>query len=175
MNYNFKCKCSLCSSTNDERDSWIGEKSRRSDVLDFAERFAMRAHAENDVKQEIALLHECLRLRESCCHTYDRLILKTRNALMSACLSQGDYEQAALHCEIVVRMYSKIYHPMHPMTALQLSTLGNLRVEIGEVEKGLKELESAVQVLRVTHGKDSSLVHSIEALIRDTTTSSTTQ
>ena len=94
MNYNFKCKCSLCSSTNDERDNWIGEKSRRSDVLDFAERFAVRAHAENDVKQEIALLHECLRLRASCCHSYDRLILKTRNALMSACLSQGDYKQA---------------------------------------------------------------------------------
>ena len=161
LNYNFKCTCSLCnnSSKNDERDVLIGHKSRRSDVLDLAERFAMRAHAENNVKQEIAMLHECLRLRESCCHSsYDRLVVKTRNALMGAYLSQGDFKNAALHCESVVRSYSKIYHSMHPITALQLSTLGNLRVEIGNVEEGLKELKCALDVLKITHGKDSSLV-----------------
>ena len=75
-------------------------------------------------------------------------------------------QKAALHCEIVVRMYSKIYHPMHPMTALQLSTLGNLRVEIGDVEKGLKELECSSSIR-----SDDGFIYALDwGAIRDAST-----
>jgi len=138
-----------------------------SDKLRLAEKFALRAGAEDDINREIEMLNKCLRIRESCCHPCDHLILKTRNALMSAHLSVGNYEKAAIHCDVVVHIYSKIYHSMHPMTALQLSTLGNLHVELGNVQKGLDEMNRALSVLKLTHGNDSDVVKSLVALVHE--------
>ena len=94
------------------------------------------------------------------------------NCLTSAMLA-ADWGEAERQCAFLIKWYKRVYCPGHPMTGLQLFTLGNLLFERAKTGEG-RSFDMAVAVLNhsfnilvATHGAEHPLVQSLVEMQAD--------
>ena len=116
----------------------------------------------------ISSLRQALALKAKHLHPMHTQVLQLRSELLSALLVAGDMEAAPAVCRDVIDTYRVGYPAGHPMTGLQLYTLGSLYRALGRSGDAVGVLTEAEAVLSVTHGRDSEFVQKLVALLAET-------
>merc|ERR1712232_1296870 len=72
---------------------------------------------------------------------------------------------AERHCQSLVEHYIAVYPAWHPISGLQMYTLGELKEKNGHTREAREWYARARDVLGLTHGKDHCLVQDLSVFI----------
>lgn len=135
---------------------------RRDQELEVAGQLARRAAAEEDAERELKLWEEVCRVRERWLHPRHTDVVAAHAAGHTAAMAAGSWGDAERHCQRLVEHYLAVYPPWHPITGLQMFTLGELKEQAGACEESRKWYAKAKSIMALTHGKTHSLVLDLE-------------
>jgi len=126
-----------------------------------------QAAGEEDVEAELAMLQEACALRELWLHRRHLDVMAAHAAALTVALaaasssgsSEGPYWTAAeAHCAYLVEQYIAVYPLWHPVSGLQMYTLGQLKEQRGALAEARGWYAQAASILSNTHGADNQMV-----------------
>ncbi|OVA16458.1 SET domain [Macleaya cordata] len=92
------------------------------------------------------------------CHPFSINLMRTRESLLKVLMELEDWRGALTYCRLIMPAYKRVYPDIHPLLGLQYYTCGKLEWFLGETDSAIKSLTKAVDVLRITHGTNTSFV-----------------
>ncbi|XP_068925239.1 histone-lysine N-methyltransferase SMYD3 isoform X2 [Petaurus breviceps papuanus] len=93
--------------------------------------------------------------------------LKILDCAMDACINLGLWEDALLYGSRTLEPYRLYYPGFHPIRAVQVMKVGKLQQHQGLYPQALETLKQAFELMKVTHGRDHSLVEDLMLLLGD--------
>eukprot|EP01038_Epipyxis_sp_PR26KG_P013139 gene13139-17607_t len=85
-------------------------------------------------------------------------LLEKSVALLEKIYQPFHFELYKVNCELLTAYLIEGFHlPNHPLLALQLFTLGDISVQINQIEYAKKIYTWTIEMLLITHGENSSL------------------
>ncbi|XP_043860495.1 histone-lysine N-methyltransferase SMYD3 isoform X2 [Dromiciops gliroides] len=93
--------------------------------------------------------------------------LKMLDCIMDACINLGLWEDALLFGSRTLEPYRLYYPGFHPIRAIQVMKVGKLQQHQGLYPQALETLKQAFELMKVTHGRDHSLVEDLILLLGD--------
>ncbi|KAK6939821.1 SET domain, partial [Dillenia turbinata] len=69
-----------------------------------------------------------------------------------------DWKEALAYCRLTIPVYERVYPGYHPLRGLQYYTSGKLEWFLGETDNAIKSFTKAADILRITHGTNTTLV-----------------
>lgn len=98
------------------------------------------------------------KLQTMLCHPYSISLMQTREKLLKVSMELENWTKALAYCKLTVSVYQKLYPGIHPMLGLQFYTCGKLEWLLGYTEDAVKSYTKAFDILRITHGSNSSFM-----------------
>eukprot|EP00668_Euglena_longa_P000247 GGOE01000333.1.p1 GENE.GGOE01000333.1~~GGOE01000333.1.p1 ORF type:complete len:325 (+),score=75.25 GGOE01000333.1:447-1421(+) len=86
---------------------------------------------------------------------------------LNLCLETSDWATALPLCEEVIKAYSRLYPPHHPMLGLQYCTLADIKDALHDRLGFSTDLKEAHRLLMISHGPENSLVQSIQSRLEE--------
>lgn len=163
----------LAQPLHEGRDDAVGDLplsppcAERDAALAKADALVRSALAEEDAEVELQRLEEACGLREAWLHRRHIEVQAAHAAAHTAAIAAQNWEAAERHCERLVEQYIEVYPEWHPISGLQMYTLGELKQSRGGDEHALKWCERARQVLALTHGESHAFVKDLEARLQE--------
>ena len=122
------------------------------------------------VNQETAeqVLRKCLSLLKKVVPVLgdgNAYVVRVLDASMDSCIMSEQWAEAVQYGERTFPAYRKLLPQYHPNLGIQLLRVGKLKLFLGNFQGALKDLQEAGDILCVTHGKDHSLLYTIEQYI----------
>ncbi|XP_022993816.1 histone-lysine N-methyltransferase ASHR1 [Cucurbita maxima] len=97
-------------------------------------------------------------LQKILCHPYSISLMQTREKLLKISMELENWTKALLYCKLTISVYQKLYPGIHPLLGLQFYTCGKLEWLLGYTEDAVKSYTEAFDILRITHGTNSSFM-----------------
>jgi hypothetical protein len=175
--YHFNCACPRCSGRTKESftvDLFLNADisgvpqafwgQQRQDQIKDAGKQREEGLNAKDPHQKSALLEKSLLLHKAHLHEMNVHLLELESELFSHYVEMQAYGEAIAHGEAMEKYYKSVYTKNHPIKALHLFTLGDLRQEFLQKkgEKCIEAWKEALRILRITHGRCHPLVHQLE-------------
>ncbi|XP_050946196.1 histone-lysine N-methyltransferase ASHR1 isoform X6 [Cucumis melo] len=108
---------------------------------------------------EALFMHEKVeKLQKILCHPYSISLMQTREKLLKISMELENWTKALTYCKLTISVYQKLYPGIHPLLGLQFYTCGKLEWLLGHTEDSLKSYTKAFDILRITHGTNSSFM-----------------
>uniref|UniRef100_A0A1S3CPQ6 Uncharacterized protein n=1 Tax=Cucumis melo TaxID=3656 RepID=A0A1S3CPQ6_CUCME len=123
---------------------------------------------------EALFMHEKVeKLQKILCHPYSISLMQTREKLLKISMELENWTKALTYCKLTISVYQKLYPGIHPLLGLQFYTCGKLEwlvvhqdvsftspslLLLGHTEDSLKSYTKAFDILRITHGTNSSFM-----------------
>lgn len=85
-------------------------------------------------------------------------LMRTRENLLKTLMEQQDWKEALKYCRLTIPVYQRVYPECHPLLGLQYYTCGKLEWWLGETEEAYKSLAKAAEILRITHGTNTTFM-----------------
>ncbi|XP_043860494.1 histone-lysine N-methyltransferase SMYD3 isoform X1 [Dromiciops gliroides] len=164
--YCFDCDCPLCKTQSKDADMLAGEEQAWKEVQ------GSLGKVEDLQSQE--KWEQVLAICQTLINNYgdrlpDRNIyqLKMLDCIMDACINLGLWEDALLFGSRTLEPYRLYYPGFHPIRAIQVMKVGKLQQHQGLYPQALETLKQAFELMKVTHGRDHSLVEDLILLLGD--------
>ncbi|XP_052201557.1 histone-lysine N-methyltransferase ASHR1 isoform X2 [Diospyros lotus] len=98
------------------------------------------------------------KLQQKLCHPYSIDLMRTRETLLKILMELQNWKDALAYCKLTIPVYERVYPGFHPLLGLQYYTCGKLEWLLGDTENAMKSLTKAVDVLRISHGTNTSFM-----------------
>ncbi|KAF3788479.1 Histone-lysine N-methyltransferase [Nymphaea thermarum] len=98
-------------------------------------------------------------------HSMSIKLVRTRETLLKIHMELKDWEEALKYCRLTIPVYQRAYPPIHPLLGLQYYTCGKLEWFLGATLDALKSLTKAMDILRITHGANTSFMKELFHLV----------
>ncbi|KAF8377029.1 hypothetical protein HHK36_030401 [Tetracentron sinense] len=95
------------------------------------------------------------------CHSLSLNLMRTRETLLKILMELKDWRGALMYCRLTIPIYQRVYPRIHPLLGLQYYTCGKLEWLLGETENAIKTLTNALDILRITHGTNTSFTRDL--------------
>eukprot|EP00439_Symbiodinium_sp_Y106_P009177 s3000_g1.t1 len=109
----------------------------------------------------IKLMKEVCRLRRRYLHPRHVEVCAAHASAHTAAMAAADWAAAERHCQALVDQYVAVYPPWHPITGLQMFTLGELKEQHGKTGEAKRNYQGANKILALTHGADHPLLQQL--------------
>lgn len=93
--------------------------------------------------------------------------IKTYESLLKVCMALEDWMSSLSYCHKAISAYRRVYQPNHPLLGLQFYTSGKLEWYLGKTANAVESYRQALNILEVTHGSNSQLVHNLKAALQE--------
>ncbi|XP_025143048.1 histone-lysine N-methyltransferase SMYD3 isoform X7 [Bubalus kerabau] len=93
--------------------------------------------------------------------------LKVLDCAMDACINLGLLEEALFYGIRTMEPYRIFYPGNHPVRGVQIMKVGKLQLHQGMFPQAMKNLRLAFDIMRVTHGREHSLIEDLILLLEE--------
>ncbi|XP_023488370.1 histone-lysine N-methyltransferase SMYD3 isoform X2 [Equus przewalskii] len=93
--------------------------------------------------------------------------LKVLDCAMDACINLGLLEEALFYGIRTMEPYRIFYPGSHPVRGVQVMKVGKLQLHQGMFPQAMKNLRLAFDIMRVTHGREHSLIEDLILLLEE--------
>uniref|UniRef100_A0A6P8QDI8 [histone H3]-lysine(4) N-trimethyltransferase n=1 Tax=Geotrypetes seraphini TaxID=260995 RepID=A0A6P8QDI8_GEOSA len=124
--------------------------------------------AQQKWEQILALCHSFINSNINCLPDTNIYQMKMLDYAMDACINLCLWEEALLYGSRNLKPYSLYYSGFHPLKAVQMMKVGKLQYHQGKFSEALETLKQAFSIMKVTHGRDHSLMQDLMELLGDT-------
>ncbi|CAH1454231.1 unnamed protein product [Lactuca virosa] len=107
------------------------------------------------------------KLQMKLCHSFSINLMRTRETLLKILMELQDWKKALTYCRLTIPVYERVYPKFHPLRGLQYYTCGKLEWLLGYTDEAIKSLTQAVDVLRITHGTNTSFMKDLIAKLEE--------
>ncbi|CAI9291772.1 unnamed protein product [Lactuca saligna] len=107
------------------------------------------------------------KLQVKLCHSFSINLMRTRETLLKILMELQDWKKALTYCRLTIPVYERVYPKFHPLRGLQYYTCGKLEWLLGYTDEAIKSLTQAVDVLRITHGTNTSFMKDLIAKLEE--------
>ncbi|KAK1301368.1 Histone-lysine N-methyltransferase ASHR1 [Acorus calamus] len=153
--------CQQCGLFRDEQEIKQIE-SEAEQLSSFAAK--LLSSGEDNIKA--STLYKTIEKRQiNLCHSLSVKLLRTRESLLKIMIDLNDWREALSCCRLILPVYKRVYRKIHPMLGLQYYTCGKLEWFLEDAENALKSLTKAVDILRITHGSNTSFMRDLFNLL----------
>jgi len=189
-NYGFDCACEQCDSSScEEVDALLvadvstcgavvrpGENCplplappsvERDTALTRADELIQKAAPEEDAIVELRMLEEACCHREQWLHKRHMDVTLAHTLAHTTAMVAGDWTAAEMHCERLVDNYKWVYPEWHPVTAVQMFALAELKVMVGKTSEVQNLYEHAYKTLCLAFGEKHKMVEDLKACMRE--------
>ncbi|KAK9134907.1 hypothetical protein Syun_014237 [Stephania yunnanensis] len=126
--------------------------------LKSLEDMASRTLASGNYQDACSIYKAIEPLQLKLCHSYSINLMRTRENLLKILMELQDWNGALTYCRLILPLYQRVYPSIHPLLGLQYYTCGKLEWLLGETKSALKSLTKAVDILRITHGINTTFM-----------------
>ncbi|XP_048332522.2 histone-lysine N-methyltransferase ASHR1 isoform X2 [Ziziphus jujuba] len=119
---------------------------------------ALMSEASHHSQEAISAYKKIENLQRKLYHHYSISLMQTREKLLKMLMELEDWNEALYYCRLTIPVYQRLYPGFHPLLGLQYYTCGKLEWLLGDTENAVKSLTNAVDVLRLTHGTNTSFM-----------------
>ncbi|KAM6165751.1 histone-lysine N-methyltransferase SMYD3 isoform 3-T3 [Erethizon dorsatum] len=93
--------------------------------------------------------------------------LKVLDCAMDACINLGLLEEALFYGIRTMEPYRIFFPGSHPVRGVQVMKVGKLQLHQGMFPQAMKNLRLAFDIMRVTHGREHSLIEDLILLLEE--------
>uniref|UniRef100_A0A8D1RQF9 Histone-lysine N-methyltransferase SMYD3 n=1 Tax=Sus scrofa TaxID=9823 RepID=A0A8D1RQF9_PIG len=93
--------------------------------------------------------------------------LKVLDCAMDACINLGLLEEALFYGMRTMEPYRIFFPGSHPVRGVQVMKVGKLQLHQGMFPQAMKNLRLAFDIMRVTHGREHSLIEDLILLLEE--------
>ncbi|XP_050215196.1 histone-lysine N-methyltransferase ASHR1 isoform X2 [Mercurialis annua] len=132
-------------------------KKLAAEIITTSDR-ASKCTSSRDTLEDISVYKLIEKLQRKLCHPFSISLMQTRDKLLKMLMEIEDWREALSYCRLTIPIYQRVYPEFHPLLGLQYYTCGKLEWLLGDTENAIKSLTKAVDVLRITHGTNTSFM-----------------
>ncbi|CAO2638610.1 Histone-lysine N-methyltransferase SMYD3 [Lemmus lemmus] len=93
--------------------------------------------------------------------------LKVLDCAMDACINLGLLEEALFYAMRTMEPYRIFFPGSHPVRGVQVMKVGKLQLHQGMFPQAMKNLRLAFDIMKVTHGREHSLIEDLILLLEE--------
>lgn len=93
--------------------------------------------------------------------------LKVLDCAMDACINLGMLEEALFYAMRTMEPYRIFFPGSHPVRGVQVMKVGKLQLHQGMFPQAMKNLRLAFDIMKVTHGREHSLIEDLILLLEE--------
>ncbi|XP_075453191.1 histone-lysine N-methyltransferase SMYD3 isoform X2 [Ascaphus truei] len=164
--YCFICDCHRCQSRDKDTDMLAGDEQASKYVEGSIARLEELQY-QNEGAQALDLCKTLMNNNSSRLPDKNIHQLKMLDCAMDACISLGLWEEALHFGTRTLEPYSMYYSSYHPVRAVQVMKVGKLQHHQAMFPEAMQTLKQAFDIMKVTHGRDHSLVQDLIELLGD--------
>uniref|UniRef100_A0A6P8Q3E3 [histone H3]-lysine(4) N-trimethyltransferase n=1 Tax=Geotrypetes seraphini TaxID=260995 RepID=A0A6P8Q3E3_GEOSA len=165
--YCFECSCHRCQTQDKDADMLAGDMVACKEVKESIPKMD-ELQAQQKWEQILALCHSFINSNINCLPDTNIYQMKMLDYAMDACINLCLWEEALLYGSRNLKPYSLYYSGFHPLKAVQMMKVGKLQYHQGKFSEALETLKQAFSIMKVTHGRDHSLMQDLMELLGDT-------
>ncbi|CAN6476212.1 unnamed protein product [Victoria cruziana] len=156
-------KLFICQSCG--RPQYMQEITKLSSEVEEKLENAYKCLSSGNSSEAVVKYKEVELLQSKLYHSMSIKLVRTRETLLKMHMELKDWEEALKYCRLTIPVYQRTYPPIHPLLGLQYYTCGKLEWFLGATLDALKSLTKATDILRITHGTNTSFMKELFSMV----------
>ncbi|XWS25196.1 hypothetical protein CRYUN_Cryun27aG0049100 [Craigia yunnanensis] len=128
-----------------------------SDIKSLSDK-AVKSTSSGNLQEAIIFYKNIEKLQMEVCHPSSISLMRTREKLLEISMQLEEWKEALAVCRLTIPVYERVYPGFHPLLGLQYYSCGKLEWLLGETDDAIKSFTKAVDILRITHGTNTSFM-----------------
>ncbi|XP_072804729.1 histone-lysine N-methyltransferase SMYD3 isoform X2 [Vicugna pacos] len=164
--YCFECDCFRCQTQDKDADMLTGDEQVWKEVQESLKKIEeLKAHWKWE--QVLATCQAIISSNAERLPDINVYQLKVLDCAMDACISLGLLEEALFYGLRTMEPYRIFFPGNHPVRGVQVMKVGKLQLHQGMFPQAMKNLRLAFDIMRVTHGREHSLIEDLILLLEE--------
>ncbi|XP_059761303.1 histone-lysine N-methyltransferase SMYD3 isoform X1 [Balaenoptera ricei] len=164
--YCFDCDCFRCQTQDKDADMLTGDEQVWKEVQESLKKIEeLKAHWKWE--QVLAMCQAILSSNAERLPDINIYQLKVLDCAMDACINLGLLEEALFYGIRTMEPYRIFFPGNHPVRGVQVMKVGKLQLHQGMFPQAMKNLRLAFDIMRVTHGREHSLIEDLILLLEE--------
>ncbi|XP_060500879.1 histone-lysine N-methyltransferase SMYD3 isoform X3 [Panthera onca] len=164
--YCFECDCIRCQTQDKDADMLTGDEQVWKEVQESLKKIEeLKAHWKWE--QVLATCQAIISSNSERLPDINIYQLKVLDCAMDACINLGLLEEALFYGIRTMEPYRIFFPGSHPVRGVQVMKVGKLQLHQGMFPQAMKNLRLAFDIMRVTHGREHSLIEDLILLLEE--------
>ncbi|XP_078213306.1 histone-lysine N-methyltransferase SMYD3 isoform X4 [Callithrix jacchus] len=164
--YCFECDCFRCQTQDKDADMLTGDERVWKEVQESLKHIEeLKAHWKWE--QVLAMCQAIISSNSERLPDLNIYQLKVLDCAMDACINLGLLEEALFYGTRTMEPYRIFFPGSHPVRGVQVMKVGKLQLHQGMFPQAMKNLRLAFDIMRVTHGREHSLIEDLILLLEE--------
>ncbi|XP_059268549.1 histone-lysine N-methyltransferase SMYD3 isoform X2 [Mustela nigripes] len=164
--YCFECDCFRCQTQDKDADMLTGDEQVWKEVQESLKKIEeLKAHWKWE--QVLAMCQAVISSNAERLPDINIYQLKVLDCAMDACINLGLLEEALFYGIRTMEPYRIFFPGSHPVRGVQVMKVGKLQLHQGMFPQAMKNLRLAFDIMRVTHGREHSLIEDLILLLEE--------
>uniref|UniRef100_A0A2K5IKS5 [histone H3]-lysine(4) N-trimethyltransferase n=1 Tax=Colobus angolensis palliatus TaxID=336983 RepID=A0A2K5IKS5_COLAP len=164
--YCFECDCFRCQTQDKDADMLTGDEQVWKEVQESLKKIEdLKAHWKWE--QVLAMCQAIISSNSERLPDINIYQLKVLDCAMDACIHLGLLEEALFYGTRTMEPYRIFFPGSHPVRGVQVMKVGKLQLHQGMFPQAMKNLRLAFDIMRVTHGREHSLIEDLILLLEE--------
>ncbi|XP_054516992.1 histone-lysine N-methyltransferase SMYD3 isoform X7 [Pan troglodytes] len=164
--YCFECDCFRCQTQDKDADMLTGDEQVWKEVQESLKKIEeLKAHWKWE--QVLAMCQAIISSNSERLPDINIYQLKVLDCAMDACINLGLLEEALFYATRTMEPYRIFFPGNHPVRGVQVMKVGKLQLHQGMFPQAMKNLRLAFDIMRVTHGREHSLIEDLILLLEE--------
>ncbi|XP_054405949.1 histone-lysine N-methyltransferase SMYD3 isoform X3 [Pongo abelii] len=164
--YCFECDCFRCQTQDKDADMLTGDEQVWKEVQESLKKIEeLKAHWKWE--QVLAMCQAIISSNSERLPDINIYQLKVLDCAMDACINLGLLEEALFYGTRTMEPYRIFFPGSHPVRGVQVMKVGKLQLHQGMFPQAMKNLRLAFDIMRVTHGREHSLIEDLILLLEE--------
>ncbi|GAB5583340.1 histone-lysine N-methyltransferase SMYD3 isoform X3 [Prionailurus iriomotensis] len=164
--YCFECDCIRCQTQDKDADMLTGDEQVWKEVQESLKKIEeLKAHWKWE--QVLAMCQAIISSNSERLPDINIYQLKVLDCAMDACINLGLLEEALFYGIRTMEPYRIFFPGSHPVRGVQVMKVGKLQLHQGMFPQAMKNLRLAFDIMRVTHGREHSLIEDLILLLEE--------
>ncbi|XP_029085031.1 histone-lysine N-methyltransferase SMYD3 isoform X3 [Monodon monoceros] len=164
--YCFDCDCLRCQTQDKDADMLTGDEQVWKEVQESLKKIEeLKAHWKWE--QVLAMCQAILSGNAERLPDINIYQLRVLDCAMDACINLGLLEEALFYGIRTMEPYRIFFPGNHPVRGVQVMKVGKLQLHQGMFPQAMKNLRLAFDIMRVTHGREHSLIEDLILLLEE--------
>ncbi|XP_048213469.1 histone-lysine N-methyltransferase SMYD3 [Perognathus longimembris pacificus] len=164
--YYFECDCIRCQTKDKDADMLTGDEHVWKEVRESLKKIE-ELKAQWKWEQVLALCQAIISSNSERLPDLNIYQLKVLDCAMDACIHLGLLEEALFYGVRTMEPYRVFFPGSHPVRGVQVMKVGKLQLHQAMFPQAMKNLRLAFDIMRVTHGREHSLIEDLILLLEE--------
>ncbi|XP_075396709.1 histone-lysine N-methyltransferase SMYD3 isoform X1 [Tenrec ecaudatus] len=164
--YCFECDCFRCQTQDKDADMLTGDEEVWKEVQESLKKIE-ELKAQWKWEQVLAACQSIVSSNSARLPDINIYQLKVLDCALDACIHLGLWEEALGYGIRTMEPYRTFFPGSHPVRGVQAMKVGKLQLHQGMFPEAMKNLRLAFDILRVTHGREHSLIEDLMLLLEE--------